>query len=72
MRKRFEQQLAIGRKLIEDTLTPTAKRGGALPGLCPALKKIFVTPQWNEQIFEILEQKIYPKNNKTGRPGMNL
>lgn len=72
MRKRFEQQLTIGRLLIEDTVIPTAKRSGALPGLCAALKEIFVTPKWNEQVFEILEKVIYSKNNKTGRPGMNL
>jgi len=72
MRKRFEQQITIGRKLVEDTVIPTAKRNGALPGLCAALKEIYVTPKWNEQVFEILEKTIYSKNNNTGRPGMNL
>ena len=72
MRKRFEQQLKFGYLLIEDTKIPTTKRSGALPGLCAALKEIFVTPKWNEKVFEILERKIYPKNNKTGRPGMEL
>jgi len=72
MRKRFEQQLVIGRLLIQDTVIPTAKRSGSLPGLCAALKEIFVTPKWNKQIFEILEAKVLSKNNKTGRPGMDL
>jgi len=72
MRKRFEQQLKIGYLLIEDTKIPTSKRSGALPELCAALKEIFVTPKWNEKVFEILEKKILPKNNKTGRPGMEL
>lgn len=72
MRKRFEQQLKIGQLLIEDTEIPTAKRSGALPGLFAALKKIYVTPKWNEKIFEILEEKILPKNNHTGRPGLNV
>lgn len=72
MRKRFEQQITIGRLLIQDTHIPTAKRSGALPGLCTALKEIFTTEQWNNKIFEVLENKILSKNNKTGRPGMDL
>jgi transposase, IS5 family len=54
MRKRFEQQTIIGRLLIQDTEIPTAKRSGALPGLCAALKEIFVIPRWNEKVFEVL------------------
>jgi len=72
MRKRFEQQFTIGCTPISDVKIPTAKRSGALPGLCAAIKEIFVTPKWNEKVFEILENKILPKNNKTGRPGMDL
>ncbi len=72
MRKRFEQQLSIDRILIEDTEITTAKRAGSLPGLCTALKEIFITPEWNEKVFEVLEEKILSKNNKTGRPGMDL
>jgi len=72
MRERFEQQLTIGRLLIEDTEITTAKRAGSLPGLCAALKEIFITPKWNEKVFEVLEDKIFSKNNNTGRPGMDL
>ena len=72
MRKRFEQQFEIGRLLIEDTEIPTQKRSGALPGLCAALKEIFITPNWNEKIFEILEKKIKLGKRNTGRPGMDL
>ena len=72
MRKRFEQRLKMGYVLIEDAKIPTSKRSGALPGLCAALKEIFITPKWNEKVFEILEKKILPKNNNTGRPGMEL
>lgn len=72
MRKRFEQQFSLGRLLIEDTQIPTAKRSGALPGLCAALKEIYINPQYNEKIFSILESKILPKNNKTGRVGLDL
>lgn len=72
MRKRFEQEITIGRLLIQDTIIPTKKRSGALPGLCAALKEIYLSPKWNEKVFQILENKILSKNNNTGRPGMNL
>jgi IS5 family transposase len=72
MRKRFEQQIVIGRLLIQDTKIPTAKRSGALPSLCAALKEIFVTPEWNEKVFDVLENQLLSRNNKTGRPGMDL
>lgn len=72
MRKRFEQQLILGRLPIEETEIPTAKRSGALPGLCAALKEIFVSPKWNEQVFEILESAIVSGKKDTGRPGMDL
>jgi hypothetical protein len=72
MRKRFEQQLTIGKRLIEETVIPIAKRNGPLPALCAALKEIYVSPKWNEKVFKILEGAILPANNNTGRPGMNL
>lgn len=72
MRKRFEQQLVLGRLLIEDTEIPTKKRSGALPGLCAALKEIFLTPRWNEKVFALLENKILSGKQKTGRHGMDL
>lgn len=58
--------------MIGDTVIPIKKRGGALPGLCAALKEIYLSPHWNAKVFEILERKILSKNNHTGRPGMNL
>lgn len=69
MRKRFEQQLSLGRLPIQDTVIPTQKRSGALPALCAALKKIFVTKKWNNQVFEILENEI--SKSTTGRPAMD-
>ena len=72
MRKRFEQQMEIGRIPIGETEITTKKRSGALPGLCAALKEIFVTPGWNEMVFEILEAKITEGKKHTGRPGMDL
>ena len=72
MRKRFEQQMTIGRLPISETEVPTKKRSGALPGLCAALKEIFTNPKWNEKVFEILETKITEGKKRTGRPGMDL
>ena len=72
MRKRFEQQMTIGSIPIGETKITTKKRSGALPGLCAALKEIFITPEWNERVFEILEGKIMAGKKRTGRPGMDL
>jgi IS5 family transposase len=72
MRKRFEQQMTIGIIPIGETKITTKKRSGAFPGLCAALKEIFITPKWNEKVFEILEAKITADKQKTGRPGMDL
>jgi IS5 family transposase len=72
MRKRFEQQMTLGTIPIGETKITTKKRSGALPGLCAALKEIFITPEWNEKVFEILETKILAGKQRTGRPGMDL
>ena len=72
MRKRFEQQMTLGRLPISETKVPIKKRSGALPGLCAAMKEIFITPKWNEKVFEILESKITQGKKRTGRPGMDM
>ncbi|MBL7110951.1 MAG: hypothetical protein ISS19_03300 [Bacteroidales bacterium] len=72
MRKRFEQQMTLGSIPIGETKITTKKRSGALPGLCAALKEIFIIPEWNERVFEILEAKIVAGKKRTGRPGMDL
>ena len=72
MRKRFEQQFVLGRLPINETPIPKGMRGGALPKLVAALKEIYVTPKWNERVFEILESKITAGKKRTGRPGMDL
>ena len=56
--KTSNQQFVIGRKLIQDTEITTAKRSGALPGFCAALKEICVTPKWNEKVLEVLERRV--------------
>jgi hypothetical protein len=72
MRKRFEQQMTLGRLPIGETEIPTKKRSGALPALCAALKEIFTIAEWNERVFKILEVKITEGKKRTGRPGMDL
>ena len=64
--------MTIGSIPIGETKITTKKRSGALPGLCTALKEIFITPEWNERVFEILEAKITEGKKRTGRPGMDL
>ena len=72
MRKRFEQQMTLGRLPISETRIPLKKRSGALPKLSAALKEIFITQEWNGRVFEILEAKITKGKQQTGRPGMDL
>jgi IS5 family transposase len=64
--------LVLGSIPIGETKITTKKRSGAFPGLCAALKEIFITPKWNEKVFEILEAKITEGKKRTGRPGMDL
>ena len=64
--------MTLGRLPIGETEIPTKKRSGALPGLCAAMKEIFITPKWNEKVFEILEAKITEGKKRTGRPGMDM
>lgn len=71
MRKRFEQQFAIGTKLISDIIILLKSRD-AIPAMLLALKEIFINPEYNSNIFCILEDKLIKGNNKTGRPGMDL
>lgn len=71
MRKRFEPQLVLGQLPISETPIPLKSRD-SLTALVAALKEIFITPEWNEKIFKILEGKILGNKAKTGRPGMDL
>jgi len=71
MRKRFEQQYVIGQKRIEDVIVDLKCRD-AFPKLVLALKKLYTTPEYNEQLFSILEDKIIKGKAKTGRTGMDL
>jgi len=71
MRKRFEPQIIIGQLLIEETPIPQKSRD-SLAALVIALKTIYITPEYNERIYNILENKILREKRNTGRPGMNL
>jgi IS5 family transposase len=71
MRKRFEQQLDLGRVPIAEVVLPARSRD-ELPPVMAALRYIFITPELNERVFSILEEKICGVKKKTGRPGMDL
>ncbi len=71
MRKRFEQQIEIGRLLIQDTQFSLRSKD-SLDVLLAALKEIFVTSEYNETIYSILESAISKGKQKTGRKGMDL
>lgn len=43
-----------------------------MPPVLVALQQIFITPELNEKIFLLLEDKISNSKKKTGRPGMDL
>ena len=71
MRKRFEAQLNLGQTPIELVSIPLKSRD-ELPPTLAGLQWIFSTPEINEQVFELLEQKVIGNKKHTGRPGMDL
>lgn len=71
MRKRFEVQLALGKTPIERVVIPLRSRD-ELPPVLAGLQWIFVTPEVNGQIFELLEKKVVGAKKATGRPGLDL
>ncbi|MBC7382530.1 MAG: ISNCY family transposase [Bacteroidia bacterium] len=71
MRKRFEQQLIIGATPISETKFPLRSRD-ELPPVLKALHYIFITPELNNAVFNLLEDRITNKKKKTGRTGMDL
>lgn len=71
MRKRFEQQLRLGQfQIHEAEINPKSR--DPYVHLMRALKEIFITPEYNEKIFSILEDKILSGKQATGRKGMDL
>ncbi len=71
MRKRFEQQFELGVLPISETPVLLKSRDD-VPALVMALLKIHKTPEYNEAIFSLLEEKILKGKKKTGRTGLNL
>ncbi len=56
---------------ISDVKFPLRSRD-ELPPVLMALQYIFVTPEINKKVFELLEKKICSGKKKTGRKGMDL
>ena len=71
MRQRFEQQMNLRTVAIADVKFPLKSRD-ELPPVLKALQYIFITPELNEKVFHLLEQKICKDKKKTGRKGMDL
>ena len=71
MRKRFEQDKSLDSVPIEEVYIDKKSRDG-LPQLLGGLLHIFVTPDLNAAIFEILEKRVKGDKKNTGRPGMSL
>lgn len=72
MRKRFEQQPFLDYIAIKDIDFDDARKSGRLEQLYRTLKEIFITPEYNERLFGILENAITAGKKKTGREGMEL
>lgn len=71
MRQRFEQQMRLSTIAIGDVKFPLKSRD-ELPPVLKALQYIFITPELNEKIFALLEEKVCKNKKKTGRKGMDL
>lgn len=71
MRKRFEAQFKIGVKPISETPVLLKSRDD-VPALVMALLKIYRTPEYNKQVFNLLHEAILGNKKKTGRNGLNL
>lgn len=65
MQQRFEWQSDLGQTPIEDVPIPLKSRD-ELPSVLPGLQWIFQTPEVNEQVFQLLEQKIIGTKKSTG------
>ena len=63
--------MTLGQTAIEKIDIPTGSRD-ELPPVLAGLRWIFITPEVNEEVFELLEAVILSENNHTGRPGMSL
>lgn len=71
MRKRFEQQRKLGVISISEVKLPLKSRD-ELPPILMALQHVYATPELNEEVFRIVEEKVMSGKKKTGRYGMEL
>lgn len=71
MRQRFEQQNTFGITPVSEVKFPLRSRD-ELPPVLKALQYVFITPEINEKVFSLLENKICKGKKKTGRTGMDL
>ena len=71
MRKRFEAQLKFGQTPIEVVKIPEKSRD-ELPPVLASLQWIFINPEINKQIFDLLEERVCGNKKETGRSGMDL
>jgi len=71
MRKRFEVQLKLDQEPIEKIKIPLKSRD-EIPPVMATLQWIFITPEVNQKIFKLLEQKVKKGKKETGRNGMDL
>lgn len=71
MRKRFDAQIGLGQIPIEKVPIPDKSRD-ELPPVLAGLQWIFATPEINEEVFALLEEKVVGDKKDTGRPGMDL
>lgn len=69
--KRFEQKLQIDQIAITDAYF-NFKCTHVLDELLCALKNLFCNPDYNEQLFEILESHLCACRLNNGSPGMEL
>jgi hypothetical protein len=61
----------MGQTPIEQVIIPLKSRD-ELPPVLAGLQWIFITPEVNGEIFELLEERVSPSKVPTGRPGMDL
>ena len=71
MRKRFDAQIGLDQVPIEKVIIPHKSRD-ELPPVLAGLQWIFATPEVNQEIFALLEEKACGDKKDTGRPGMDL
>lgn len=71
MRTRFIQENSLDATPIGEVIIDEYSRH-ELAALLAGLQYLFVTPEWNEKVYSILETKIMADVKATGRNGMSL